>query len=40
MKIHEPATMDGFFLQILRALDDIEDEKIREYQEANRGKMA
>ncbi len=31
--IHEPETKDGFFLQVLRTIEDAESDMIREYQE-------
>lgn len=34
MKVHKRAnTLDGFILQVLRAIEDIEADNIREYQE-------
>ncbi|KKN55064.1 hypothetical protein LCGC14_0586650, partial [marine sediment metagenome] len=32
MKVHKPDTADGFFLVLKRIVEDIESEKIREYQ--------
>ena len=38
MKIHEPSTKEGFLLTIKRIIEDIESEKIREYQEKHDSK--
>ncbi len=37
MKVYKPETTEGFLLQLKRILDDIESEKIAEYQNKHKG---
>ena len=36
MRILSPNTPEGFFLQVMRVIDDMEDEQIRKWQEEHR----